>query len=704
MSFLAPLFIFGALAVALPILFHLVRQTSREKQTFSSLMFLLPTPPRVTRRSRLEHWLLLAVRCLVLVALSAGFARPFLRRPPPSLAFKPPGRQLAILIDASASMRREGLWKSAQDRLQTVLRNTTSEDQVALFAFERVLRPVMTFEQWQKFPVDERASLAIKTAADLTPGWGSTALDEALISAVEWLENSTGSTQPGDAASGTTAKTVRRIVLISDLQEGCHLERLQGYAWPQGIEVAIETVNPKTTSNAGVQWLSETDGTYAITESAGAKFRIFNAADSTREQFRIGWKTAAGVPITNGVDVYVPPGQNRVIRMPDEKLEPNVEAIQLAGDDCDFDNTAWVVRPPVEAVPIWFVGGRETNDSSQLFYYVNRAFQDSRNQQVRLIGSASPAPAPTNAVLAFLTGSPGAAEAATARQFLATGKNVVCLLDSPAAVEGLSILLDKPGITAPEAAVSGYVLFGQIDFSHPLLAPFADPRFSDFTKIHIWKYRRLALAAIPQALVICRFDNGDPALIDCPVGNGHLFLSTFGWHPTDSQLALSSKFVPLLYSLLERTCPPGRNRLQYWVGDPVDLPAPESGSKMEVKTPGGSVVALAAGTRSFSQTSQPGIYTVLSANPPRQFAVNLDPAESRTTPLPLVELERRGVPLKIPPVIQARQAAAQQARLHAEELEGQQKLWRWLIVTVLILLLIETGIAGWLTRQRAKSA
>ena len=49
MSFLAPLFLFGALAVAAPILFHLIRRTSREKIPFSSLMFLQPTPPRLTR-------------------------------------------------------------------------------------------------------------------------------------------------------------------------------------------------------------------------------------------------------------------------------------------------------------------------------------------------------------------------------------------------------------------------------------------------------------------------------------------------------------------------------------------------------------------------------------------------------------------------------------------------------------------------------
>jgi hypothetical protein len=40
MNFLAPLFLLGGLAVALPVIFHLVRRASQNKIPFSSLMFL----------------------------------------------------------------------------------------------------------------------------------------------------------------------------------------------------------------------------------------------------------------------------------------------------------------------------------------------------------------------------------------------------------------------------------------------------------------------------------------------------------------------------------------------------------------------------------------------------------------------------------------------------------------------------------------
>src|SRR3954453_8107595 len=80
MSFLTPLYALGLLSVAAPIVFHLIRRTPRGEVPFSSLMFLSPSPPRLTRRSRLDQWLLLLLRAVALCLLAMAFARPFLRQ------------------------------------------------------------------------------------------------------------------------------------------------------------------------------------------------------------------------------------------------------------------------------------------------------------------------------------------------------------------------------------------------------------------------------------------------------------------------------------------------------------------------------------------------------------------------------------------------------------------------------------------------
>ena len=44
-----------------------------------------------------------------------------------------------------------------------------------------------------------------------------------------------------------------------------------------------------------------------------------------------------------------------------------------------------------------------------------------------------------------------------------------------------------------------------------------------------------------------------------------------GWQPVESQLALSSKFVPLLYSIMEFSGALKARALAFTVGDTVDL-------------------------------------------------------------------------------------------------------------------------------------
>jgi anti-sigma-K factor RskA len=80
--------------------------------------------------------------------------------------------------------------------------------------------------------------------------------------------------------------------------------------------------------------------------------------------------------------------------------------------------------------------------------------------------------------------------------------------------------------------------------------------------------------------------------------------------------------------------------------------------------------------------------------------VNLDAAESRTAPRQVDELERLGVPLKpaSPPAVPSPQPAQ---RHHQAELENRQKLWRWLLLGAAGVMIVEIGLAGWVTRQRA---
>jgi hypothetical protein len=246
-------------------------------------------------------------------------------------------------------------------------------------------------------------------------------------------------------------------------------------------------------------------------------------------------------------------------------------------------------------------------------------------------------------------------------------------------------------------------MLGEIAFDHPLFAPLAGAQFNDFTKIHFWKYRHIDAAALGDARVLARFENGDPAVVEKVVGKGRLVVLASGWNPADSQLARSSKFVPLLSALLEGrdTKPIDVSNLK--VNDPVPLPVAEDAVRgLVVHKPDGSTVTTDPGAGSFSGTDQPGVYTIDAAGGARSFAVNLDPTESKTSPLHLETLEQFGCRLANP----ARKAAEREnlRQMHNLELENRQKLWRWLILTAIGILIVETWLAGRLSRSRPARA
>ena len=80
LTFLAPLFLLGAAAIAVPVIVHLVNRERRNSVAFPSLMFLRRVPFKSVRRQRIRHRALFALRCLALALLALAFARPFVDR------------------------------------------------------------------------------------------------------------------------------------------------------------------------------------------------------------------------------------------------------------------------------------------------------------------------------------------------------------------------------------------------------------------------------------------------------------------------------------------------------------------------------------------------------------------------------------------------------------------------------------------------
>ena len=165
--------------------------------------------------------------------------------------------------------------------------------------------------------------------------------------------------------------------------------------------------------------------------------------------------------------------------------------------------------------------------------------------------------------------------------------------------------------------------------------------------------------------MIATFDGETPALVEHRLEEGAVFLFLSGWEPAESQLALSSKFVPLLFSIFEHTGFSIRSAATRYVGE------------TNYETPG------------FFEVEENGGTTLR--------AVNLLPSEGVTEPFdPTSTFPDWGIPLLDTEVELARESLTetQLARLESVEKEENQKLWKWIVLLVLILLLIESWLAG----------
>jgi hypothetical protein len=259
--------------------------------------------------------------------------------------------------------------------------------------------------------------------------------------------------------------------------------------------------------------------------------------------------------------------------------------------------------------------------------------------------------------------------------------------------------LGQPDFFREEVVPDEYAMVGAVDFRHPLFEPFADARFSDFTKIHFWRYRRLALELLAEGRVIARFDSGDPLLAEVPLDRGRVWCLASGWHPADSQLAVSSKFVPLLFRVLEVAGGVPAAAASKQVGDVLDLPTGGGGGDLRIVRPDGSTWERSAAGATALVAEEPGLYRLIGADYATPLAVNLDASESRTGPLDADQLAGLGVPLAETDE-RLEIAERRKAQLAVSELERRQKLWRWFLLGTLTIVLWET----WLGGRRARVA
>lgn len=655
-SFLFPLYLLGAAAIAVPILLHLRRRPPKEHIEFGSLMFLEKTPERVTRRTRLEQILLLALRCLAILLLAFAFGRPFLdsiRLPSEASTLT----RAILLVDRSASMRREGLREAAAEAAREAAQSYEAGAEVGLALFDEHFDLAADLPTLAELGPGARGGAveALLAEEKYQPSWRGTNLGAAMTQAANLLL-SADATRPADR---------REIVLIGDFQTGAKRELLQENPWPGEVKVRCIPIATLEKGNVSLT-LAATPPRSNIDEAEVYRVRIMNSAESASANLALGWKDR---PETT-TEVLVAPGTSRIVTSSPRPAGTERGTLIVSGDTHLFDNEVHVSPVQPRPLRVRFLGKESDAESAgSPLFYLRRALQPTPVLQPIVSSSESVEELDPNATEIVVAPGPwNPAAGAALHRFAEKGGLILALPSSDTTTEAFAALTGRAEWKLSEAAVAEFSLLADLDFEHPVLEPFARAQIRDFTKIRFWKHRLLEMGQAPfgdGTRILATFDGEAPAFLEHRIGKGAVFAFLSGWRPEESQLALSSKFVPLLFSIFDHAGYSIRSAPTHYVGE-TSYPAP-----------------------GFYEEPQ-------ESGEPRLVSVNLDPSEGRTDPFdPRVEFAALGIPLlEESAAATSELSAAQKLRVESEQKEAQQKLWKWLVFAALLVLILETWFAG----------
>jgi hypothetical protein len=254
MSFLNPFLLFGSLALAIPVLIHLVRREKSEIVPFSSLMFLLKVPKRAIRQQKIKNLLLMALRLLILALLVGAFARPYMTQPAKPSANATANRGIVMMLDSSYSMQYGDNFQKLKTEAQKRIDAMRATDRMEIVAF------------------NENGTLLSRPTAD----------KNALKAVVDALQPSSFGTRYyeaftlADRALSEFGSDPKQLIVITDFQRnGWNRSSRESII---ATDVKIETVNlaVQNPNNVGIDSVSVDQTSFTRTYSGRVIARIHN--------------------------------------------------------------------------------------------------------------------------------------------------------------------------------------------------------------------------------------------------------------------------------------------------------------------------------------------------------------------------------------------------------------------------------------------
>jgi hypothetical protein len=509
LSFLAPLYLLGILAIAVPIALHLFRRRTDTIVEFPAVRLLSTTPVEQQRRRRLRELILLALRVTALVLLAGAFARPYLA-----------GQRLAadtpltvVAVDRSFSLSAPGVFDRARAMAAEAVNEAPSGHAVALVAFDETADTI----------VDATTDRGAVTAAirALTTGMSGTRYAAAITRAADVLGPRAG-----------------RVVVVTDLQQaGWHGPPRGGLA--EDVEVSVKQVEASLQNLAVVSAERRGGRVEATLRNFGLELRTaqvtlaIEGAEAARTTISIPAQSAAPVVF----DVEAPPRGAAAVTVADQGGVP-------------VDDTRYVVLDPAEPTRVLVLVADPSALGGGL--YVERALGAADAGQAfavtvidgRSLSSWTPDQISREHALMLLgTRTLERRGRELVSGYFSRGGSALLALGPDIDPATLNELMGMSPAAAPDAqALGGGATLVLADTRHPVFRPFAMPAAA----LGDVMFERYWPVGDEGRRVLARFSGGPAALIEQPRPNGRLLIFASDLDNKWNRFPLSPAFVPFV--------------------------------------------------------------------------------------------------------------------------------------------------------------
>ncbi len=680
MGFESPWLLLGLLGVAVPLLLHWYLRRTAPIVALDAVMLLVLHGAGETRRLRLVHLTLLAVRALIVAGIALMFARPFITVPAAGGVSDHPVA-VAIVLDDSMSMRMAGEggtpWDRARETTLRTLKELPAESSVFLVL----------------------ASRPVTVQPDDAVGWDA-------IQTIRYVESLSATRAASDLSAAVRAALVRvrvcpqrdrRVVVISDFYDAT------AASFPTLDELAGVSVVPVDTSSSGrSRNRAVIDvSTYPAPDLSPGRVRVqVQVANGGAEPMSEVLSVRAGAAaVARRVEC---PGGARcnvefVLEVPEGV---RVGEARLPPDDLPDDDVRWFSLAPRDRDAVLLVDGspsRRTGEGAAFFVARALGLQmpDDPGFVVTTIREDELSPLHLAAVgtVGLLNPGPLAPERARAlADFVASGGGLFVSVGPNLDLEGWGATFKGllPSQVRAVLDIGGGVskvprVISRVDPTHPAV-------FGLGGLLAAVKIRRLLLLDDGwqgDSSVIASLDSGQPVLVDRHVGQGSVLVWLSSLDRDWADMPLLPVFAPFIRKSFGYLRDAGGPRPSgaVAVNEPRYVEISSDADQALVRPPSGHPVALLASS-AFEGTAMPGIYRVDlvrsgKPDPVRSdvFVVNTDAAESVLN-----------APAGIPAVF-SRFMATEQDQTVASATRRMSLLGQ-MLVGILLLLLAEAWLRG----------